>query len=1215
MGQGRHTLRSISDSVYPKWGGDGTKTHCVGRGGVRSLSPCHSQLSDWILRLQATFGASEFSADRWRQFRSVDMYTELCDWLKTGRLDVVCSLCAKFSDVLSETLLVHLDATLALLPDEVVLSDLCAWLVRAIIPLVLESQDLDVINILAEWVERRASDMEVTAKQTWPVNAIQLCELLQTDAGGTLFKNVTAKESARRIVGLAVPRTGLDEARQSQNALVRVHMLRNDLQQIVELRDRYNCSLSLAEYRSETVQSLAYRLLDRVVAVPLISAAISDVIRPYATQNCLQLDELLSSYVEELVHQHGSGGMRSSTLWESKAVEILVSISNRALCEQTLMSILSAAQFPWTDDVSNAVKTALDKNPSHAGLKGQCRLASLKQILIGYNLHGFNFAETTRSEDLAFYILTQDRDTAVEDALSVTQVYSNVSKEKVYLFRCCFLAERNRADEIVDLLRGIACQTLLDSICENFVRRCGRNLSNPLNKFHSQYATAARHVCRLLPLLTPECSQNLKDQLSDLEAVYRLESEFGKSISVNDYCSTAKRSQFCEKCLSSFEDDSSTNTAVSMTSKGDRDAKPGSKMSRLACLLKMPRYNEVFQAMRAARDGNIGHAVELAECILQRTADNPVDVVKHVLRILEALCESIQKGCVVTEAEVRLIHRMACNLALAAPASALQQSTCIVRSTRLALEMIAQCSIENSSFPDGRHRVDFDEQWIFGDYLSDVDYGGVIMDPKLAMSQAFAFVSAPLPSGDRAVQSCVPVLRQVEDITGNLVQLLTANEQTRLLLGYFLEAAALVDGAVEVDDVHRAVLATLKRCVFRRRADYPLALTAVCSLPHNLAIEYLRKLAKSAGIQYKKALAVAQVGLAYAQLTHSSAAKSLAQRCLTEAQWGYRLAKVQISFHDCFRAGTGDKWLLIPMLAANKCISVADVVEYCHDFQLNVNDSLCLYLTCLLLPSSDSTTVVSSVPYDVVRQRAEEACQHINPTFLITTLEKIFEKTSPYDYERLEFVLDNLQHTLPSSEQVNRSLEMSTVERDKNLLVCLKSYRRVSRPTEDEILSDESVRDRLPFHMLTMKEQRWRIITAELNADTVEPWIPMAALLRLPADHVYTTAIRNIVQSHVNQLPSTAQWSERSIDTDFMDTVHRLLSRVTNLELAVACVSWLANELPPGAEKVVAYTWCVNLLERHVASCSTEQRTHVSRVLEKHRTCLRMTSIEQVCFY
>ena len=112
-------------------------------------------------------------------------------------------------------------------------------------------------------------------------------------------------------------------------------------------------------------------------------------------------------------------GMRASTPWESKAIEILGSISNRDLHIRTLLSVLSAAQFPWNEDVSNAMKAALAKNPSHAGLKRQCQLASLKQILIAYDLQSFNFAD---AKELAFHILVQDRATAVEDALAATEV-------------------------------------------------------------------------------------------------------------------------------------------------------------------------------------------------------------------------------------------------------------------------------------------------------------------------------------------------------------------------------------------------------------------------------------------------------------------------------------------------------------------------------------------------------------------------------------------------------------------------------------------------------------------------------------------------------------------------------------------------------------------------------------------------------------------------
>jgi len=150
------------------------------------------------------------------------------------------------------------------------------------------------------------------------------------------------------------------------------------------------------------------------------------------------------------------------------------------------------------------VKAALAKNPSHAGLKRQCQLASLKQILIAYDLQSFNFAETTHAKELAFHILVQDRATAVEDALAVTEVYSNVGQTDVYLFRCCFLAENNRADKIVTLLRGITPVSVLDDVCERFVRYCSSALSDPLNSFRPQYADAARCLRVLLKSLSPD---------------------------------------------------------------------------------------------------------------------------------------------------------------------------------------------------------------------------------------------------------------------------------------------------------------------------------------------------------------------------------------------------------------------------------------------------------------------------------------------------------------------------------------------------------------------------------------------------------------------------------------------------------------------------------------------------------------------------------------
>jgi len=62
----------------------------------------------------------------------------------------------------------------------------------------------------------------------------------------------------------------------------------------------------------------------------------------------------------------------------------------------------------------------------------------------------------------------------------------------------------------------------------------------------------------------------------------------------------------------------------------------------------------------------------------------------------------------------------------------------------------------------------------------------------------------------------------------------------------------------------------------------------------------------------------------------------------------------------------------------------------------------------------------------------------------------------------------------------------------------------------------------------------------------------------------------------------------------------------------MGCATWIARQLPPCAEKVVAYSRCINLQEKQVASSSREQRAEAVEVLEKLRLHSRQASIEQV---
>jgi len=1105
------------------------------------------------------FGVEEYSVERWQQFQTVDLYDEWCQWIRTGRLDVATSLCGRFADIVCVKVVACLDATLAMVPDQVEVNDLCVWLTQDIVPPVLASQDTALIDKLAAWVEKRATDMEVTSG--WPMNAIQLCDILWTDVCGSVPKSMTVKEYASRIVGLAVPQTSADEARQSTNALVRLRALHNDLRRITELRDKYNCSLSLAELCSETVQSVAYRLLDRVTAAELIPVAISYAVSPYATQNSLNLDELLTFYLEELAYRRGSGGVRVSAVWESKAMEILRHISSRELSERALMVVLGSAQFPWTEDVSNAVKSALERNPAHEGLQTQCQWASIRERLIRYDLHTFNFAGMPHAEDLAYYILTQDRDTAVEDAVAVTAVYSNVSPVDVYLFRCGFLAERDRAEENVSLLRGVEPPSVRDDVCERFVCYCEKVVSDPQSSCRRKFADAARHLQRLLSTLSSHCSQALRSQLSDLDAVNTLDSKFGKFMTVGDFGATSKRKERCDQWQEEFFDEAlhgaslkpvgrNTMTVRSAAASNCSEKRPRKgDVRQLACLLKLSPHGEVFEAVHAARNGNVGTAVELLEHIVDQKMGNDVEMVGHVLMISVAVCESIKAGSEVDVSQLRVLHRASCTLALSAPADMLNQFLCVSRFFRLAVELASQCATDDGPLSPQRHgAADPYTQWTFDEYLSDEDCNGLLMDMKSALPPALATVAAAATPG--ILQPSEAAAAAIVESVGRVTQMLTANNQTRLFLSYSLQLASLQAELSNVDQVNAAVLTTLKQCVSRRRADHKLALAAALSFPLTLAHDNLQRLARSAGFQYKKAVAIAHVGQAVAQLNRDAAGLSVTRRFLMERRWGYRLAKVHVSFHEYLGRAPVDKRSLIPTLAAAESVSVADVVEYCSDFTKDVSDGLSLYLTCLLLPSPDSTSVVPSMPWPAIQQRAEQACRHIGPEQAVKTLQEVFAKTSPYDYERLEFILDQLLLLAESAaDQEWCSLEPSMIERDRRLLDCLKSYRRVSPPTEEELVyGEDMVRTRLPFHRLRIKEQNWPIITAELNADTVPRWIAIAKILRLLADNIYATAVRNIVRSHTAELPSSqALWSDTSIDTKFIDTIQGLLSQVCDI--------------------------------------------------------------------
>jgi len=83
-----------------------------------------------------------------------------------------------------------------------------------------------------------------------------------------------------------------------------------------------------------------------------------------------------------------------------------------------------------------------------------------------------------------------------------------------------------------------------------------------------------------------------------------------------------------------------------------------------------------------------------------------------------------------------------------------------------------------------------------------------------------------------------------------------------------------------------------------------------------------------------------------------------------------------------------------------------------------------------------------------------------------------------------------------------------------------------------------------------------------------------------------------------------------------MPSVLCWVRQVRSIELSLATVSWMTRELPAGAERVKAHSWCVSMQEKQLASCSPEQRAEATKTLDKYRCHYRQAAIEQVrCSY
>ncbi|ESN90250.1 hypothetical protein HELRODRAFT_194640 [Helobdella robusta] len=275
-------------------------------------------------------------------------------------------------------------------------SDVKQFIENVIFPVAKFSYD--AIRMLAKWIEDYARKLEVLEPGYWPYNAIGLCKILDFDdrvdqksgnsadsfvkSCGTGFLEVSPRDKAAQICSASF----LANAHENdEDSLVALHRLLCHLKNAEEVTKKFGCPLPLSIVERENSETIAFRMLDRVVAVELVERVIDDVIRPYLLSKSLNVDVVLLNYIknvsENVIHYKN----------EEKVARIARCIGSFVNKCKALISLTSWCNVPWSDSIQEMVENLVAvEHPLVRSIKDRKNQINLECILKKY---GFNLVQ------------------------------------------------------------------------------------------------------------------------------------------------------------------------------------------------------------------------------------------------------------------------------------------------------------------------------------------------------------------------------------------------------------------------------------------------------------------------------------------------------------------------------------------------------------------------------------------------------------------------------------------------------------------------------------------------------------------------------------------------------------------------------------------------------------------------------------------------------
>uniref|UniRef100_A0A670KE24 Kinetochore associated 1 n=1 Tax=Podarcis muralis TaxID=64176 RepID=A0A670KE24_PODMU len=1198
------------------------------------------------------FGSEMFSGTAWFEFlKNEDLFRDILLQIKGGNLMSAQYLWLRHQeDFKSDFNVKMLDKLLNTIPTTVSLKELCLWFKDVIIPFVRRVVPKGQEKI-AKWLEQRARNLELIDKANWPENGLEMAQVffISKDPGeigsASSWQGVSLDNDGEEVRGLAE--------------------LVSALQGLVDLYKKYNCRLALCDFEKENANRTVFRMLDKVLAAELIPATLEKYIEPYMHHHNLEKDEILLQYIKDLLERYCKQSTSVfDTTWEAKAIAVLSCMSNIDLIFEGVLAVTYSAVVPWNPGVEQLVQQYLDMDHDKVKLLQEgYRLMEMKKLLRNYGIRDTNLLNDKQM--LVKYILQQDSNTSLEDALKIVNAYMLPTAD-VYVWRIVELIDKEKGDDIISLLKTLPPAKAVEIADKMLI--WGRLTLEKETDDSEEKVTSMKLTARTCSLLKGQCcSQMLTVKSCSLRLMgvfshFLFPENFNTCTLVGGHWNQLLVSQLLEK---TERKESSMKKQLSHV-----------KLDKLALLLQRSKHEIALElVLRALDAGKVEEALNICRDFHE---DHPNEQTGPLLFLAcQKLCHMLgSRTLMVMPKGLNLpavVNEMACQAVTICSPDLILDALELCKYTSFAREIYGKCQIEDYGFISKTTYFGADKdsyvEWMFNDFFTE---DGALLDLPSVLPSAYEIATSlvtqadwkmypldsnslaycPFKQGMDVCLSCRnPIfvllsslqefgqlelaLGLIASAFGSFLQHMTSNSMEISLCEKLYDRKTLDDARTffltliqrSASLIKSIIMGLLHKVFNSHLIDYNLALGYCTLLSKDDVFKKLWDVINNMSQNYSKILAVGLVGVQLASHYEETNEKQAFEELITDAEWGIQLGKLGISFQDLFRMPSIRKKELLRTLVQHPNVDTDLILKYCSAFQLDTDSALQLCIETHLQNASMSHAEgylgghSGKQTHALVVARAAETIPLLKSTTdLVTSLSVMLHKLDPYDYERIESLLTIIEKA--GVEAAGISLNQAL-----KLIKLLKSYKRTSTPGdlehqyafEQAIPLSPAAQTRLPFHLIFFRTLQcfWKIIYPELSEESFPKILLISKLLKVSLDTLYTSAANHLFQEKLK--PKMLELARRGYlltsnkeIAKTMQTIQSYLLSIANPEWATALAYKILQELPAGSTKAQTLKFCCSLAETWLKNTNDDSREKARVHLKKLQMQRQRSATEAV---